>query len=445
MSDIRSTEIHDRDAELQVLSAAMLQPDGLDEGLELLEEPMFTTAKHRALLAAYQHLRDNGEQVNPVAVTAALRRLERLKDVGGPGPVTMLLKESVTTAFWHQHIRRVRDREIARSVAANAEAVLRYDFGQDGPELAEQARFAFETIDSHEVLQPEPAVQIERWRRRQEERRQGIVGMKIGLRPLDKAFGYIRYGDCIVIAGRPGSGKTSLCNTIASALASRGVPVGVLTLEQTLNDWEDRTIAQNARISLELIQSRDDLCGRKISTAEDELADATAQKIADWPLRTIYLSQPSPVKCRAALAALRRDGARVLMLDHLREIDYQVPVRGKKEEYVGRAVHDFRQRTAQRYKVPLLLFHQMNREIEGKRRMPNLGDLRDSGRIEEHADRVLFVHDEGNKGERVLVMAKARGKNPPPVNIGFDTESTAFFDNMDGTGVTESGTASLEF
>lgn len=442
---MNADQIHDRDAEAAVLGAILLGPDGLGEGLDLLEEEMFTTPKHRAVFAACRELYEAQEPIDSVSVAGALQRTDRLDAAGGPGAVAMLIRHAMSSANWLYHVRRVIDRDVARSVSANAAAVLRFDYTDPGPELAEQARFVFETVDTHAPHQPLPAVIPERWRKRVEERKRGRVGMQIGMRPLDRALGYIRYGECIVVAGRPGSGKTSLCNTISAALGARGVPVGVLTLEQTLADWEDRTIAQISEVPLELIQARDDLCGTKISEAQDHAADKAAEAINRWPIRVLYLSQPTPVQCRAALAALVRDGARFLLLDHLRQIDYQVGPKEKSHEKIGQAIDDFRQRTAQRYGVPLMLFQQMNREIEGKRRRPNLGDLRDSGKIEEVADRVLFVHDDGEADERELIVAKARGKTPPPVVIGFDKHTTRFFDHNDGTSAVERGTASLDF
>jgi len=214
-----------------------------------------------------------------------------------------------------------------------------------------------------------------------------VTGVPTGITDMDRRLSGVHASDMLVLAGRPGMGKTAAGLTFARNAAMRGYRVGFFSLEQSATQVNKRLLAMETGIGMERLRSGD-------------LSDAEFQTVADAQAQlnelNIYIDdQPAGIERIQAIARWwqRRKGLDLVIIDYLGMIQGR---RGESlYERASRLSYEVKQNVAKRLDVATILLSQLSRAVEARDdKRPNLSDLRDSGTIEQDADQVAFVYRE---------------------------------------------------
>ena len=265
--------------------------------------------------------------------------------------------------------------------------------------------------------------------------REKYLGIPTGFNYLDKMLTGMGRSDLIILAARPGMGKTSFVLNIATNVAKRGLPVAVFSLEMTKEQLTSRIISAEAHIDSRIMRS-----GNIQMDDWDNISRAVGE-ISDLP---IYLDDTSSVTVSDIKAKIRRlnqdpnrDNVGLVVIDYL-----QLMSSGKRNESRVQEISEITRNLkimAKELNVPLICLSQLSRSAEkgqGKDARPSLSDLRDSGSIEQDADAVLFLYrdfyynQEEDQTKAECIVAKNRHGEVGKVYLGWDGAHTRFY-NID--------------
>lgn len=387
-----------------VLSAESLHPDELADGWErallggLLWEAQhpapallageFFVGRHRLVWAAMAELAERGVDHGIVAVLNHLRQSGQLEAAGGL-PGLMALWEEGTWAvppLLAGYAERVRAAATSRSVR------------QLGQELAATGMAAQEIQERLDALPGPMTLASPRDRWREVQARWGKAGLQVGLPDVDRKLGGLFPGDLIVVGGRPSYGKTAwLVSMVLHAGVQEGLAVAYLTLEMSAAAIFRRFVGARARLRLVALR------GGALSATQFALADETAEWLTQQPISIFDAADLGGKKADRLLVAAAATESPVIVIDHLQEA---VTEDGESRAYeLGRFVGALKDVAIRRDKV-IFLAAQLLRQADD-RRGPALGDLKESGGIEEKADIVLLLD----------YPVKRRAKDAGPENL----------------------------
>jgi replicative DNA helicase len=226
-----------------------------------------------------------------------------------------------------------------------------------------------------------------------------------GFNGIDAHIYGLREADMIVVAGRPGSGKTSLALNIAANVASQGTPIGIFSLEMTAVQLQQRLICSKAKVNLS-----DALTGR-LTLAHNTDIQRAKNWLKNYPIfidDNPYLS-PEVLR-RKVLRMINRHGVKAIVIDYLQLMRSKGNSLHEKVTYISQAVKGI----ALEYSVPIIVLAQLNRQPEAREDgEPRVSDLRDSGSIEQDADIVMLIHrvdlyQGTNTGDTKIIVGKNR-------------------------------------
>lgn len=230
-----------------------------------------------------------------------------------------------------------------------------------------------------------------------------LVGVPIGLPKIDKALGGLRPGQLIVVAGRPGLGKTAFSNQICLKAAAKGYSVGAVHLEMTKEQMIMRTFAN--RYDLPLTGLRNGI---------EKIADQLSRKISEdenYKNLKIHVDADTyrlPDILSRVMEWKRKEGIDLLIVDHIGLIKFADHDRRSLNEKLGDVSRSFKL-LAKSLDIPVIILSQLNRLVEREKRKPQLSDLRDSGNIEQDVDIAMFLHAD----------AKDEDQDMKPIEIGI--------------------------
>lgn len=335
------------------------------------------------------------------------------------------------------YIRRVRDlatlREIGRvcgEIYAKARGGVEdlQDFLDDVPrQIAEVMRGRMLSVPGHDIREVVETVYLDATKMLETG---GTLGLSTGLRALDAATLGLVDGDLIVIAGRPGMGKSALAQHMICSVAAQGKRALVFSLEMPNEQWTQRMLAADGKLGL-----------RNVRTAK-ALRDSPAQFVASCervsrlPIRLVDIAGMNAATLTASARAYAQDVGKLGLI----VIDYLQLMIGDKrisrEQQVSESSRACKL-LARELNCPVVLLSQLNRDVEkrgGGR--PQLSDLRESGAVEQDADMVLFVNRPGERepdnadlqGFSELILGKCRNGATGLVHAAWIGEHTLFGD-----------------
>jgi replicative DNA helicase len=429
------------DAEKLVLGAMMADPDIVPDVLEVLSGADYYRGQHKAIHTAITDLSSRGEPVDPVAVTARLLETGDINRVGGATYLhdCVALAPAGASATWYaRKVREAADRRrlieagmrIGR-LGSDPEVPLTDAVDQAGAALLEATatRGGGEVVDSadmldlvvreiHEIGQSDGT----------------MTGVPTGFSDLDRLLNGLNAGQFIVIAGRPGMGKSTLAVDIARAAVFRGGRTAVIfSLEMSTGELMRRVLSAEARIPLHVINSGrlTDDDKRKLDRRTRELAGCRGLKIDDSAPMTVM-----DIRARARRIA-QRGPLDLIIVDYLQLLTPSGS--GRKSDNRQQEVADISRSLkmlAKELQVPVIAVAQLNRGVEMRQdKRPQLSDLRESGALEQDADIVLLVHREDyykkeapRSGEVDLIVAKHRGGPTDTVTVAAQLHLARFVD-----------------
>lgn len=407
---------HSREAEASLLSCFLGSPAALSVLPEMRSDD-FHLPFHRRVFEAIADLNEARRPVDLVAVSVHIGADEKMADaqalseVAGAAPVWVNYRHYADVVM--------RDGTARRLIAACLDFASRAH-AQDPAEVLSEARQTLADLEGR--TQGGPV--------RLGERLQGVlddVGARVasedasatvgsGIASYDALVGPFRPGQLVVVAARPGIGKTAFAGCVALRAAKRGVPALVFSLEMSFSELAERFLGANARMPVDQI-------GRGLGARDLASLFVASRNLYDLPLwvddRILTAGQ---IAAAARSWRARNDGKRALVV-----IDYLGLIKptGRAETRaleVGRMAWAAKM-LAKDLQCPVMLVSQLNRGSEKEGRKPNLSDLRDSGEIEQHADVVIFPHREGDltqSGPADLLVSKNRGGKTGAVAVHWD-------------------------
>jgi replicative DNA helicase len=385
-------ETHSVGAEQAVLGALLLEPTAWPRISESLVEADFYLRPHRVLFGAISELLAAGKGVDQFTVSEALKRRRQLELVGGLAAISKLVRETPTAANIEDYAQKVRDcslrrqlKLIAREIDGEVE-----EGAEDGATLLARAQgrllalHAASSTGSGLVSSRELAGElVDDLDRRHDAPR----GLEIGLQDFDDLTNGLEPGDLVVIAGRPGMGKTALLVSIAAHVA-RGRVAAVFSAEMPAQQLMRRCVALIGDIPQGRLRRADQLTDSDWSRIYP--AVTTLGELRLWIDET---SAPSLQHIRAAcLAHKAREGLDLVLIDFVQLIQ---GAGANRYEQLRDVAYGFKA-MAKDLAAPVILLAQLNRSVETREeKRPYLSDLRDSGAIEEAADIVGLLYSEG--------------------------------------------------
>lgn len=456
---------HDLDAEAAVLSPVLLG-EGIDVVLEMLEGEDFYSDANRFVFEAAANVHAAGKPVDLVTVKEWLDGREQLHQVGGTGYLLQLAEATPAVANLAHHCKIVRDKKTQRRIIAIAHKYAAEGYGrvEDVAEWADafEAEVHEQTMRSAEAkggLVKLKTILVDTFEQMKATAGAGgrITGTPTGYVDLDKKIAGLHAGDLMIVAARPGMGKTSLILNVATNVASPttdtvsldewrteeaerpGEGVVVFQLEMPKEQVATRMLCTEARVDLGKLRQG------WLSNADWANLTAAGSAIADLP---IWIEDTPGLTVLQARGRIRRLQAEVAKGRHgevrkvgLVIIDYLQLMRGSgkpasREQEIAEISRDLKN-LSKELGVPVIALSQLNRGVETRGRgdkRPGLSDLRESGSLEQDADVVIFVYrDEyydkektDAKGIAELIVAKQRNGPTGTVRVRFISSCTKF-------------------
>src|SRR3990172_8560568 len=421
---------HSADAEESVLGALLLDRDAIIAVAEFLDPTDFYDERHRAIYECCLELYEDRTPIDVLTVAEKLKKRKVLKKVGGAGYLAELTNKVPTAAHVEHYGRIVKDSATKRSLMTAASRLLdlSLDEGLAANELLDKAESEVFSLTQRHLKQSFMAVKdalAESFDRLDELHKQaeGLRGVPTGFKDLDDTLAGMQKSNLLILAARPGIGKTSLALNIAQNVAVKYKrPVGFFSLEMSKEELVDRLLVAQADIDAWRLKTgkltEDDFT--KLSNAMGELAEAPLY-IDDTPALSI-------LEMRTKARRLQVESGLDLII-----VDYLQLARSRQLENRVQEVSEISQglkNLARELKIPVLALSQLSRAVEQRgTRKPQLADLRESGSIEQDSDVVMFLwrEDEDNTEKIILDVAKHRNGPLRSINLFFKGDRIKFF------------------
>lgn len=421
---------HSAEAEESALGALLLDKDAIIAIAEFLRPEDFYDERHKMIYEACIALYEERVPIDVLTVAEKLKKQKELKQVGGASYLADLANKVPTAAHVEHYGKIVKEAATKRLLMAAASKLvdLSLDEGLAADELLDKAEsevFAITQRNIAKAFTPVRDALAESFDRLDELHKQGegLRGVPTGFKDLDDSLAGMQKSNLLILASRPGVGKTSLALNIAQNLAVKHKrPVGFFSLEMSREELVDRLLVGQADIDAWRLKTgkldEDDFT--KLSNAMGELAEAPLF-IDDTPALSI-------LEMRTKARRLQVEAGVDLII-----VDYLQLARSRRLENRVQEVSEISQglkNLARELKVPVLALSQLSRAVETRGgRKPQLADLRESGSIEQDADVVMFLWREEEENSENIVLDIAKHRNGPlkTVNLFFKGDRIKFY------------------
>jgi replicative DNA helicase len=413
------------DLEEVVLGSLMLEKDALVQVADILKPDCFYKEAHVYIYTAIQSMYSRSEPVDILTVTNELKGMGKLEEVGGAYYVSQLTNHVASTSNVEFHARIVLQKFILRKLISLSSEITRdaFDETTDAFDLIDNFDVAvseingiFKSSDTKHISSVSSSV-----KEFLDDDGLGRSNIPCGLDILQKSFGGWFGGELTIVAGRPGTGKSSLAVSLMMNIADSGVPVAIFSFEMKNNKTYMRMMSQEARVEHSQIKLR------TLSNSDRKRCDMAMEIIDKKP---IYMNDSSDMNIkefRSKCIGLKKSyGIKMVIVDYLQLMTADGL---RKEEIVSKISRGLKI-VATELDIPVMALSQMSRGIEsrtGDDKKPKLSDLRDSGAIEQDADNVIFLHKPDVDSEEIeLVVAKHRDGEAKDLMVRFIEKYTLF-------------------
>ena len=429
---------HNTDAERRVLGSFMKDPSLISTLGEDLDPEDFHFEPHRHLLEALKAVSERKETVDVVTVGEQLSKDRMLDAVGGPMWLGQLLQDTATTIGVEHHLQIVRQKSLLRRMITAATEVASKGYSPDVDitqylDEAEKSIFGVLTGQKKREIRNIGEVLEETMELLQKQLAEGgqMAGIPTGFDSLDHLLNGLQKTDLMILAARPGMGKTSFALSIANNVALQtDKHVALFSLEMGAEQLVMRLLSSEAHVNLKELRggrpSPDDF--RKLVEAADRMSTAGIW-IDDTP--SISLAE-----VRARCRRLHLEGCLdVVIIDYLQLMSARSSTVSREQQIseISRGLKGL----AKELKIPVMALSQLNRGLEQRQdKRPMLSDLRESGAIEQDADIIMFVYrdeyyhpDSEDRGVTEIIVGKQRNGPTGTARVAF-IDKYAKFGNL---------------
>ncbi len=426
------------EAEQAVLGSMLMSKEAVSKAMQWLSANHFYKDAHMRIFSCMIGLFDKGEPIDTVSVVDRLKKKKELESVGGAYYITGLVEAVPTTANVEHYAKIVLEKHLLRKLIEVSHSVSKEAFEDsqavdDILDTAESAIFSisekrlrggFKHIDPilHDTFEKLDAIHSKAGT---------VTGVPSGLIDLDEMTSGFHAGELIIVAGRPGMGKTALALTMgrnAAILDKTGV--GIFSLEMANHQLAMRLLCAEGKVDSHLVRT-----GKLPKTQWKNLSLAVGS-LAEAP---IYLDDTPGMTVLEVRAKARRLKAEhdigLLVVDYLQLMNGPKGMESRQQEIstISRSLKGL----AKELDIPVIGLSQLSRAVESRSdRRPQLSDLRESGAIEQDADLVVFLYrpwvynqEDEDRGKAEIIVAKQRNGPTGKVDVTF-IDRFARFENM---------------
>ncbi len=430
------------EAEQAVLGSILIESTVINQVLEVLHPEDFHNEAHRTIFNAMIDLdRDN----KPIDLLTLFDQLKgngnTLEEVGESSYLAYLTEIVPTTENVSYYAKLVKEKAILRKLVMATTDIAQRGFGEniDVDEFLDRAEHTIMDISQNKVkpgfyesreLASKALEIIEHLHKE----KKLITGLPTGYEKLDYLTSGLQPSDLVIVAARPGLGKTSLCLNLATyASISYGKKIGIFSLEMTKEQLMLRMLSIRAKVNYSNIRSgyiRDEDL-EKLVRAADEFSQASIY-IDDTPAMTV-------LEIRAKARRQKKDkGLDLIIVDYLQLMRGSSRTETREREIAE--ISGSLKALAKELGVPVIAVSQLSRQTEARSdRRPQLADLRESGAIEQDADVVLFIHradvykknEDEKDGIAEIIIGKQRNGPTGSIKLAFlDRLGVPSFENL---------------
>lgn len=430
------------EAEQLVLGAALLEPDEVIPTVaDRLKPEHFYFRAHQIIYRTLLDLFEEGEHADAVAVANRLEERGQLAKVGGRSYLVEMMGRVTTITAVDHYAGIIEDKALRRWLIEAGGKVSELAQQEDLPlegvmDRAEEAVFAIaerrsapsfhslrEFLDDHLEMLMEV---------HKDPHRRPVAALSTGFEEFDALTSGLRRSDLIVLAGRPGTGKTSLAlGIVRHAAIVEKKKVGLFSLEMTKEQILERLLCAEAQVDLQRLRDG------YLPAAKWGLIAEAAGRLHDAVILVDDASTASvlSIKAKARQMMRRYDGLDLVVVDYLQLVEAGIKsdVREQQIAYISRALKAL----ARELEVPVIACSQLNRAVERREsKRPQLSDLRESGAIEQDADLVVFIYrpdyyddpdQTGPVAETEIIIAKQRNGPLGKFRLMFHKSSATFY------------------
>ncbi len=435
------------DLERAVLGALMIDNESLSDTIDSLHSEYFYKREHQKIFEAIVKLFNNTQPIDILTVTEELKKMGEIDFVGGLSYISELTNNIASASNTEFHARIIAEKFIKRSLISISNNIINDAFNEsvdifDLLSSAEEKLFTVtegtlrKSYDKMSVLIKGALENIEILRNKEDT----LSGIPTGFSNLDRVTSGWQASDLIIIAARPGMGKTAFALSMARNIAiDYKKAVGFFSLEMSSEQLVNRLIASEAQLGANKLR-KGDLADHEMIQLHEKIKYLSEAPIFidDTPALTIF-------ELRAkARRLVKNHNVGILIIDYL-QLMHAGGNAGNREQEISTISRSLKG-IAKELKIPVIALSQVNRGVESRSgvgsKRPMLSDLRESGAIEQDADIVTFIYrpeyykifewDNGDdsRGQAEIMIAKHRNGSLANIRLKFTAEF-AKFSNLD--------------
>ena len=384
------------DLEQVVLGAMMIDKKGVDEVIDILSPHAFYKESHRYIFESVFKLFENSEPIDLLTVSSQLRKDGKLDMIGGDFYLISLTQKVSSSAHIEFHARIILQKFIQRSLIKISNEIIEeaYDETKDVFDLLDNAEAKLYEVTQGNVKKSTETAQslVIQAKKKIEEisNKDGLSGIPSGFTKLDRLTSGWQPSDLIIVAARPGMGKTALTLTMARNIAvDQNFPVAFFSLEMSSVQLITRLISSETGLSSEKLRTG------KLEKHEWEQLNVKVKSLEKAPLFIDDTPSLSIFDLRAKARRLASQyGIKMIVIDYLQLMTAGGSQKGGNREQEISMISRNLKALAKELNVPVIALSQLSRAVEtrGGSKRPLLSDLRESGAIEQDADIVAFIY-----------------------------------------------------
>jgi len=432
---------HSIEAEQAVLGSMFLTKYALQKAVESLNENLFYLDSHSKIFTVISELQEVNKPIDIMTVSEELKKRNWLNSIGGIEYLTEVATSVPTAANIDEYIKIVEEKAILRRLIDEGTDIVTsaYNSTNSINEILDNAETKILNVVKTRKGSEFRTIQDVLYKTQEDleklsKNKGEITGIQTGFFKLDKITSGFHANELIIIAARPGMGKTAFTLNLATNIAMSGKTVALFNMEMSGEQLVTRMLAsvgqiEGGKLKNGNLKNED---WKRVNEAISRLAD-TKMYIDDTAGMTI-----GEIRAKCRRLASMKDGLDIILIDYLQLIQGSDRYKGNRVQEVTEISRSLKT-LAMELKVPVIALSQLSRSVEGKGRTnnrPMLSDLRESGSIEQDADIVAMLHREDyydksalideNTSRTTLIIAKHRNGPVCDIPLIFKTNTSTF-------------------
>lgn len=438
-SDVEKLLPQNIEAECGVLGSIIIDPEAIVQVADFLYAVDFYRDAHRTIYEVILQLYEQREPADFITICDELEQLSKLEDVGGASYITSLINQVPTSGNVEYYGRIVERTAILRRLihAAGQIAAVAYEEGDADVALDKAEQLIFTIGQRHsrsDFAHLRDLLSAYMSKLEQLHQHRGdIVGVPTGFTDLDRLTGGLQKSDLIVLASRPGVGKTSLALSLAhNAAIKHQNSIAVFSLEMSKEQLVQRLLSMDASIDQQRLRT---------GWIEDDDWERIVYAMGTLSEANIWIDDTASISVMEMRSKARRlqaeHGIDLIIVDYLQLM--HATVGGKRNENRVQEISEISRSLkglARELNVPVLALAQLSRAVESRAsKVPQLSDLRESGSIEQDSDIVMFIYRDDvynpeteRKNIADIIVAKHRNGPVGEISLYFQANQTRFRD-----------------